>query len=183
MLDIALSIGGSVGSFLKDWAPTAQALVTTMAVLAAGLWAVWRVLSFRELKGFLVVTQSVSHVQVADGTMHLQVVATLTNRSRVFVRPDKGFCYIAGVRLGVPLDTFRAAAEEHDGNPMEYVDSKELSTSVDLEPGEEIQYEFDFLIDGEYQYLRSHVYIKDPAKRGDSEWGMGWEAIELYSWR
>lgn len=115
--------------------------------------------------------------------MHLQVVVTLHNRSRVFVRPEKGFCYIEGVRQGATLESVAAEAEEHDGNPMEYVASKELSTSVDLEPGEETQYEFDFLVDREYQYLRSRVYVKDPAKRGDTEWGMGWESIKLYSWQ
>ena len=81
------------------------------------------------------------------------------------------------------LESMQVATEEHDGNPMEYVASKEMSTAVDLEPGEELQYPFDFLIDRKYQYLRSHVYIKNPKKRGKGEWGVGWESIELYNWR
>ena len=67
--------------------------------------------------------------------------------------------------------------------PMEYVASKEMSTAVDLEPGEELQYQFDFLIEGDYQYLRSHVYTQNPKKRGKGEWGVGWESIELYNWQ
>ena len=53
----------SSGHWLMDWALTAQATATTVAVLFAGMWAVWRVWSFRELKGFLVITQAVSHTQ------------------------------------------------------------------------------------------------------------------------
>ncbi len=166
-------------SFLMDWAPTAQAIATTVAVLFAGVWAVWRVSSFRELKGFLVITQSVSHVQISDRAMHLQVVATLDNRSRVLVRPERGFCYIEGVRRDAMLESLQGAAEEHGGNSMEYVASKEMLAAVDLEPGEELQHQFDFLIEGDYQYLRSHVYIKNPKKRGKGEWGVGWESIEL----
>ena len=81
------------------------------------------------------------------------------------------------------LESMQAATEEHGGNPMDYVTSKEMSTAVDLEPGEELQYQFDFLIEGHYRYLRSHVYIKNPKKRGNGEWGVGWESIELYTWQ
>ena len=81
------------------------------------------------------------------------------------------------------MEPLQATAETYHGNPMEYVDSKEMSTAVDLESGEEIQYQLDFLVEGEYQYLRTHIYIQDPKKRGSGEWGMGWESIEMYNWR
>lgn len=166
--------------FLTDWVPVVQASVTTLAVLFAGAWAVWRVLSFRELHGFLVVTQSVSHARIADGATHLQVIATLRNQSRVSMRPDEGFCYIEGILIGVTGALAHAAASASDGNPMTYVDSRIVSSVAELEPGEETQYQFDFLLSEEYKYIRSHVYIKDPTKRSDDMWGTGWESTEIH---
>lgn len=66
---------------------------------------------------------------------------------------------------------------------MEYVDSQTVSSVLELEPGEEAQYKFDFLLTEEYQYVRSLVYIKDPTKRSDDRWGMGWESIEIHRLR
>lgn len=168
---------------LTDWIPVVQASVTTLAVLFAGAWAIWRVHSFRELHGFLVITQSLSHARIAEGATHLQIIATLRNQSRVSVRPDEGFCYVEGIRHNAVGESVHATAEKSGGNPMEYVDSLIVSPIVELEPGEEAQYKFDFLLAEEYQYVRSHVYIKDPMKPSDDRWGMGWESIEIHRLR
>ena len=103
--------------FLMDWVPVVQASVTTLAVLFAGAWAMWRVFKFRELHGFLVITQEVSHVRIADGATHVQVIATLRNQSRVSMRPDEGFCYIEGILIGAAGASAHTAASTSGGNP------------------------------------------------------------------
>lgn len=166
--------------FLMAWVPVVQASVTTLAVLFAGAWAMWRVFKFRELHGFLVITQEVSHVRIADGATHVQVIATLRNQSRVSMRPDEGFCYIEGILIGAAGSSAHTAASASGGNPMAYVDSRMVSSVAELEPGEETQHQFDFLLSEEYKYVCSHVYIKDPTKRSDDRWGTGWESTEIH---
>ena len=68
----------------------AQSLVTTIAIVAGGIFAAYKWQVFRESEPHLTITHKVSHRTVGESYVHIAVTAVLHNSSRVHIELLKG---------------------------------------------------------------------------------------------
>lgn len=111
LLGIAFAVG--LGSFIfavsdfnvatpiKNAAGIAQALATVAAVVLGGVFAYRNGLLFRTFEPHLTVTQAVTHRRIGAQYVHIAVMATLHNSSRVQVEIRQGFFRLQQV---APID-------------------------------------------------------------------------------
>ena len=65
-----------------DAAKTVQALGTLAAIIAGGVFALYKLQVFRDFQPHLTITHEISHRPIGESYVHLDVIATLRNRSR-----------------------------------------------------------------------------------------------------
>ena len=71
-------------------ARTFQAIVTAVAIFAAAVFAVLKLQIFRTFAPHLTIWQKVSHRRIGESCVHIDVVVTLRNSSRVKVELRQG---------------------------------------------------------------------------------------------
>ncbi len=62
-----------------------ESVVTILAILLGGAYAIFKLGVFRDLKPHLTITQSVSHRSVGSKYVHVSVTASLNNSSKVAI--------------------------------------------------------------------------------------------------
>ena len=93
----ASTTSGSIDEMFRNWAGTAQAIVTIIAIFLGGLLA-WRNRHiFRYGQPHLTITHAVTHRRVSPGYVHIAVTAILFNSSRVKVEVLDGLFTIQQV--------------------------------------------------------------------------------------
>ena len=111
----ATVVGHAGDSLLSDM----QSAVTTFAILAGGVFAFLKFRLFRDFEPHLTVSQEVSHRSVGDSYVHILVVSTLHNSSRVLVELREGLFRlqqvhpIAGRRTRTSRCTGICNSQEH----------------------------------------------------------------------
>lgn len=75
----------------KDFAGTVQSWATVAALAVAGIFAILRFEIFREFAPHVTITQTITHRAIGDNYVHLFVIATLHNSSKVRVDFRKGY--------------------------------------------------------------------------------------------
>ena len=163
-----------------------QSIVTIAAVVLGGVWAYFKLHTFRDFEPHLTISQEVSHRSISDGYVHLFVQTTLRNSSKVRVEIREANFRLQ--RMG-PL-----ANEEVERLYAEvFIDRKEDSiqwTSYDeatriwskgemtIEPGESYHEPYEFIVSNEiesvivYAFFHNSQYRKYPAQ--------GWAATTVH---
>ncbi len=72
-----------------DAAKTVQALGTLAAIIAGGVFALYKLQVFRDFQPHLTITHEISHRPIGESYVHLDVIATLRNSSRTHVEVHK----------------------------------------------------------------------------------------------
>ena len=73
------------GKGFSDAAKTVQALGTLAAILAGGVFALYKLQVFRDFQPHLTITHEISHRPIGDSYVHLDVTVTLRNSSKTHV--------------------------------------------------------------------------------------------------
>lgn len=159
------------GSQLLPW----STIIFNVGAVVAGALAIWKTRLFRETEPYLEVTQNVTHRSISDKLIHVHVIATIHNPSKVKIEPKSGDCTLQGIQWMED-----STAEEHSQYEeiMENISaSKDWNGTGYLEPGESHRTFFDFIIPNYYTVIRSYVSIANPrSKRGH---GSAWNNVAI----
>ncbi len=146
-----------VAAIEKADANDLRAIATTIAI-AAGIAIAWYKLDiFREFEPHLTITQTVESKPIGNSYALVVVTATLTNNSKVQVKPRQGYCRLAQTS---PLDDaeivtlYQEALARDDTTEFEQVDWPGLydirqnwqDGDISIEPGEQHQETYQFVI-------------------------------------
>ena len=93
VLDIALPDGGRA----KDIASVIQSFAAALAIVAGGIYALYKLQLFRTLEPHLTIEHRISHRRLSDSYVHVDVTAGLHNSSKVKIELRQGLFRLQGI--------------------------------------------------------------------------------------
>ena len=169
-----------------------RAIATTIAI-AAGIAIAWYKLDiFREFEPHLTITQMVASRSIGTSYALVIVTATLTNNSKVQVKPRQGYCRLAQtspLNDGEIVTLFQEALARDNTNELEQVDWPELyeirqnwqSGDISIEPGEQHQETYQFIIARSTESVVALTVIYNPLYgRGNRNRAESWRCYTFH---
>ena len=173
-------------SKIKDVAGAVQSAVTVIAIVAGGIFALFKLQAFRDFEPHLTISHEVSHRQIGNSYVHVAVTSTLHNGSKVKLDFLQAF-----IRLQQISPTSDAEVEslytstfvdrEHEDIPWPILYEVPRIWDVNeliIEPGESHQESYEFIVSTEVESVIVYTYYYN--SRGDSEAPEGWGATSVY---
>ena len=170
-----------------------RAIATTIAI-AAGIAIAWYKLDiFREFEPHLTITQAVESRPIGSSYALVIVTATLTNNSKVQVKPRRGYCRLAQT---APLDDetvvalyqaelaeTRTAGLEQVGWPLLREIRREWQEGdKSIEPGEHHQETFQFIISRSVESVVALSVIRNPLRyNGNQDRAETWRCYTFHN--
>ncbi len=177
------------GERLRDYALFVQGIVAAVAIGAGAYVADRRFQIFRTFQPHLTIAHKVSHRQLSDSYVHIEVTVILKNSSRVHVELRRGLAIIQEV---APISDEEAEAIYSGGLDNEDDPSYQWRTiartnrvwgdkELIVEPGEQHAETFEFVIEGwESQTVLLYTYFYNEHRERDTGAGEGWAATTMY---
>ena len=169
-----------------------RAIATTIAI-AAGIAIAWYKLDiFREFEPHLTITQTVESQPIGNSYALIVVTATLTNNSKVQVKPRQGYCRLAQTS---PLNDaeivtlYQEALARDDTTEFEQVDWPGLyeirqhwqDGDISIEPGEQHQETYQFVIVRSTESVVALTVIYNPLYgRGNRNRAESWRCYTFH---
>ena len=173
----------------KDIAAIIQSSVAAAAIVTGGIFAYYKLQLFRDFKPHLTISHNISHRILSDSYMHIDVTATLHNRSKVQIELRKGFSRLQGVApvSDEEVESLYAGTfedMEHDTlqwPTLDEVDRVWEEGELIVEPGESHAETFEFIV-GAYVYdtVLVYSYFYNPEASQDSGSTRGWHATAVH---
>ena len=163
-------------------------LISSFAILAAGIFALFRLEVFRSFKPHLTISNEVTHRHVGDNYIHIAVSATLQNSSKVEIAIRKGF-FLWQLIKPVPDEEIESHYDRvfvhGDADDIEWQmgDSIERSWSKNeliIEPGETYQEVGEFILPKDVESIAVYTYFYNAKFSRNSENAQGWGATTFY---
>ena len=180
-----LVVGHVVGNL--SWSDV-QATVTSVAILAGGAFAVFKLQIFRTFEPHLTITQEVSHRPVGDSYTHVVVTATLHNGSRVRVDLREGVFRLQQVhpisdegveQLDAQVFVSREA-RQFQWPTLDQSTRRWGENEASVEPGESHQETCEFIVNSDVKCVLIYTYIynaRHPQRAASPE---GWNATTVH---
>ena len=138
----------------SDLARIIQASVTSVAIVAGGIFAAIKLQVFREFAPHVSMTQTITHRAIGDSYVHIFVTATIQNGSKVRVDFRRGYFRLQQVSPISDLDVESLYAgvfvnEKHEHFQWETKDTVERTWEKNgfiVEPGESHQESCEFIV-------------------------------------
>ena len=173
----------------KDIAAIIQSSVAAAAIVTGGIFAYYKLQLFRDFKPHLTISHNISHRILSDSYMHIDVTATLHNRSKVQIELRKGFSRLQGVApvSDEEVESLYAGTfedMEHDTlqwPTLDEVDRVWEEGELIVEPGESHAETFEFIV-GAYVYdtVLVYSYFYNPEASQDPASTRGWHATAVH---
>jgi hypothetical protein len=166
-------------TFWKDLSSTFQSIVTVAAILGGAFLYLKRRQRFPRAK----ITLQITDRLITENKTVLRVAVTVSNQGEVLLSLESGF---AGVQQVVPcprplLDSIRTAdsilAETKTEADWALLAHSDVSDKRQIEPGEEEEFYFDFLLDAEVKTVIVYCYFKNKKIKGEE---LGWNKTIIY---
>jgi hypothetical protein len=169
-------------SFWKDIAALTQSLFTILAISVGAFLYFKRRRRFPRAK----ITYQIVDKRISNNKILLRVVITVANQGEVLLSLESGF---AGVQQVAPCpEALIESLKETDDIVKEGKHEAEWDTLVEkkivftrnereIEPGEEEDFNFDFLIDADVRTVIIYSYFKNESKKRH---GIGWNKTSIY---
>ena len=174
---------------VKDIAAIIQSSVAAAAIVTGGIFAYYKLQLFRDFKPHLTISHNISHRILSDSYMHIDVTATLHNRSKVQIELRKGFSRLQGVApvSDEEVESLYAGTfedMEHDTlqwPTLDEVDRVWEEGELIVEPGESHAETFEFIV-GAYVYdtVLVYSYFYKPEASQDPASTRGWHATAVH---
>ncbi len=151
----------SLAKSFNLWTVAAQAVLTSVAIVAGGIFAWRRGYIFRLGQPHLTIAHDVTHRQVSPGYTHIEVTATLHNRSRVKVEIRNGLFTIQQIAPTTDEDVENLYAQTFDRGgryqdlgwrALEEIPRVWNKNELIAEPGESVTATFEYIVP---DYVRS----------------------------
>ena len=172
----------------KDVVGIFQSFVTGVAIAFGGLFAVFKLQVFRDFEPHLTISNSVSHRIVGTKHVHIAVIATLHNSSRVEVKPNKGIFRLQQVSPTSDKEIDKLQREVFEDQEYQYIQWPTIdeiewtpdSGVVSVEPGESHYEAREFIVPAGVRTVIVYTYFYNPKYSEHSESARGWHAITTY---
>ena len=178
----------SRSSTFQRWANIVQSTVTALAIIFGGIFALFMLQAFRDFDPHLTVSHRVSHRLIGNSYMHVEVVATLHNSSRVKVDIRKGLFLLQ--KLSPISDTevealyvraFEGAEYEEVQWPTLFKISRDWSKGeLIIEPGESHPEILEFIVAKDVKSVMIYTYFHSPTFSEGGQMAQGWVATTVY---
>ena len=165
-----------------------ESVVTILAILLGGAYAIFKLGVFRDLKPHLTITQNVSHRLLGNKYVHLAVTAHLHNSSKVAIEIQNASFR---AQLISPLvdeevermyeDTFSDDEDERIWWPtLEEIDKYWNDGELIVEPNETHSETYEFIVGSETNTIMIYAYFHNPRYEPGSNVAEGWDATTVY---
>ena len=195
VLVVLLTLSLAVLSFLlldiakfKDELGVAQSIITSLAILVGGVFAILKFQLFRDFEPHLSISQMVSHRFVGSRYVHVAVTSLLNNNSRVRLDLNSGFVRVQQIAPTTDADVVDLYAQVFLRNEQEDLqwptldEFQRTSTREHLiiEPGESHQETCEFIISVDVQSVLVHTYFYNSRHSPGSQSAQGWGATTFH---
>ena len=180
---------------LTNAAEFVVALATVAAIIIGGAFA-WRNLWWlRTFQPHITISHAVTHRRIGTQYLHIAVVATLHNSSRVKVEIEEGFIQLLKVSpiedddvLALYAETFVVDAEGEAANQTRYIPWPSLQTvrcateadALVIEPGESHHETVEFIVSDDVNSVIAYSYFYNPNLSRSPDSATDWEATTPY---
>ena len=194
MIVIALLVFLAVGSVwlglarTRDLINIVQSAVTITAIVAGGLFAIFKLQLFRDLQPHLTITQEVAHRYIGDSYVHIAVTSTLNNTSRVKVELRKGLYRAQRILPTSDEEVEHLYAQVYvhrEHTDFQWPALVELSriweqNQLVIEPGESHQETWEVILSSEVRSVLVYAYFYNPSGHPDAQAAEGWAATTIH---
>lgn len=172
---------------IKDVAETIQAIVTSVGICVAGVWAWLTFVRRRQRYPRARLTHQIQHVPVGGKHAVLHVRATISNEGDVLLCLVEGTAWIAQI-LPPPSAVLKAIEECRDPvqgqkTEIEWPRISEVRQEswkkheVEVEPGETEEFHYDFALEPDAKCVQVYTYFRNAKKRRRE---LGWRLTSWY---
>ena len=173
---------------VRDVVGIVQAFAWAFLIVAGGIFAYRKLQLFRDFEPHLTVTQAVTHRSVSAQYVHIGVIVTLHNSSKVKVEIRDFFFRMHQISpssdKGIEnLYTNAFRSEDHsdiDWPVMENVSKGLRRNELIIEPGEYHHEPFEFIVSGEVETVLIYSYFYNLKYSEHSQSAQGWSATTFY---
>ena len=172
----------------KDVSGIIQSIITALAIVMAGYFALFKLRIFRDLEPHLTVSHEISHRFIGDSYVHISVTALLHNRSKVKVELREGFFRLQKIAPTTdedihPLYEQVFICKKYEDIQWPLLDELKLTRckgELVVEPGESHPETHEFIVLREVRSVLAYTYFKDPEYSSGPESAEGWHATSVY---
>lgn len=162
-------------STVKDVADIAQSI----AVFCVAVGGAWLYLRRRQRFPRAKMSHDVRHKRVSDQQTAILVIVTIANLGEVIIRLKKGFSWIRQI---TPANDFLAQLTEENRNRCDMgwgllTEKRADCEHVEIEPNEEQEFCFDFLVDSDVQTVSIYSHFENERK---TKRKLGWNKTTWY---
>ena len=184
ILDLLLAEQGRA----KDIASIIQSFAASLAILAGGIYALYKLQVFRTLEPHMTIAHRVSHRRIGDSYVHIDVTASLYNSSKVKLELREGFFLLQQVAPVSDRDVEALYTETFEDRRFDNIQWPTLEEAAGtweegelvVEPGESHAETLEFIVPADvgsvliYTYFYNHTAARSP---GAAE---GWAATTVH---
>jgi len=129
-------------------------------------------------------THFIEHKRISDSKVLLRVIVMVANGGEVLIRAKRGFVWVQQVMPGA--EEFLSLAEPEVVNgchvrwPLIGERDAELSELVEIEPQEEQEFCFEFLLPSDIETLSIYSHFENAKKKKTQ---LGWNKTSMYEVR
>ena len=183
ILDLLLAEQGRA----KDIASIIQSFAASLAILAGGIYALYKLQVFRTLEPHMTIAHRVSHRRIGDSYMHIDVTARLHNSSKVKIELRQGLFRLQGVSPVSDEEVeilYKETFAQKRFNSIQWPTIEEAERAwakgeLVLEPGESHSETIEYIVEASsYESVLVYTYFYNPSRSlGSAE---GWTATTVY---
>ena len=183
VLDFALHDGGRA----KDIASIVQSFTAALAIVAGGIYALYKLQLFRTLEPHLNIEHGISHRHLSDSYLHIDATAILHNTSKVKIELRQGLFRLQGISPVSDEEVeilYTETFAEKNFNSIQWPTVEEAERAwaegeLVLEPGESHSETIEYIVAASgYESVLVYTYFYNPS------WGPGsaegWTASTVY---
>ena len=165
-----------------------QSIATIVAIFLGGVWAYFKLQIFRDFEPHLTIVQAVSHRPISDGYLHLSVIATLHNSSKVKIEVREAAFRLQ--RIGPLADPeveqlYAQVFIDNEESSIQWTSYDELERSwgkgeLIIEPGESHHEAYEFIVSREIDSVVVYAYFHNPEYREGTRKAQGWSVTTVH---
>ena len=171
----------------KDLTQIIQASLTSVAIAMGGFFAIVKLQLFRDFAPHLTISHEISHRRIGNSYIHIGVVVTLRNSSKVAMKIRRGEYLVQQVSpfADAEVESLAVYVVDAANNYIEWpvVDEQERIWSpgeITIDPGESRQEAFESIIPRNVMSILVYSYFNNPRYKSGFKLAEGWSATSFY---
>jgi hypothetical protein len=172
---------------VKDLTQIIQASVTSVAIVMGGFFAIVKLELFRDFAPHLTIGHQISHRRIGNSYVHVGVVVTLRNSSKVAMKIRRGEYLVQQVSpvTDAKIESLNIYLPDAESNYIEWpvLDEQERIWNEEeliIDPGESRQEAFESVIPRHTDSILIYSYFNNQKYKPGFKLAQGWSATSFY---